>query len=598
LLASVIYSDADPARRRRLHRRLADVVSDPEERARHLALGIAPPDVGVSAALEEAAGRAFERGAVDAAAELAEQALPFTPEDCPATAHRRLLTAADYLARSGRKRRARELVSDAYSRTEPGPYRAQIAVRAAWLGLWRGSLTISRAHEAIHEAEGDTALLADLHAVLAPRLMWSADLAAAADHAQATLTLAEELGDDARVAVGLVQSAWVSLFLGKGLDRERMQRALALEARAGNRFGDVAVVLRFLGFALAAMDELDEARRIFEAVVAEERRRGDTGVTWSLQMLAWVELLAGNWDRADALAAESLETAHDTEEPIQSVLALRALSYLAALRGEEDETRALAAEGLRLAGEAEAPLIRAELLGTLGFLELSLGDIETALSHLDEIARFAAGMGLKEPGILRFVPDRVEALIAAGDVETAASATRDLEERGRRLERASAIASAARCRGLIASARGDPETAITCLAAASDAAPLDQPFELGRTLLIYGATQRKARRTSEARRTLGEALAIFERLRAAVWTRKARAELARLGGRSTRTDRLTPTERQIADLVASGKSNHQVARILHLSPKTIEWNLSKIYKKLNVGSRTELAARLAHHPGE
>ena len=104
---------------------------------------------------------------------------------------------------------------------------------------------------------------------------------------------------------------------------------------------------------------------------------------------------------------------------------------------------------------------------------------------------------------------------------------------------------------------------------------------------------RRARRIAEARETLSEALAMFDALGAALWARRARSELARLGGRPSQTRGLTATERQIADLVASGKSNHEVARTLHISAKTVEWNLSKVYKKLRVTSRTELAARLA-----
>jgi DNA-binding NarL/FixJ family response regulator len=116
-------------------------------------------------------------------------------------------------------------------------------------------------------------------------------------------------------------------------------------------------------------------------------------------------------------------------------------------------------------------------------------------------------------------------------------------------------------------------------------------------MLVEGTVLRRARRIAEARHTLKQALAIFEELGAALWAPRTRRELARLGGRPSRTRELTATEEQIADLVASGKSNREVARALHISPKTVEWNLSKVYRKLNVGSRTELAAKLEHRPG-
>src|SRR5207247_10907725 len=115
--------------------------------------------------------------------------------------------------------------------------------------------------------------------------------------------------------------------------------------------------------------------------------------------------------------------------------------------------------------------------------------------------------------------------------------------------------------------------------------------ELARTLLVEGTILRRAKRIGEARERLDGALTRFEGLGAAVWAERARRELARLGGRASQSGRLTKTEEQIADLVASGKSNNDVASTLHVSPKTVEWNLSKIYRKLHVSSRTELAAK-------
>jgi DNA-binding CsgD family transcriptional regulator len=110
---------------------------------------------------------------------------------------------------------------------------------------------------------------------------------------------------------------------------------------------------------------------------------------------------------------------------------------------------------------------------------------------------------------------------------------------------------------------------------------------------MLGGTQRRARQKQAARMTLGRALGIFERLGACLWAEKTRAELRRLGGRPSRRTALTAAERSIADLVAAGRSNADVAHELFISPKTVEWNLSKIYRKLHVRSRAELAAKFA-----
>jgi DNA-binding NarL/FixJ family response regulator len=120
-----------------------------------------------------------------------------------------------------------------------------------------------------------------------------------------------------------------------------------------------------------------------------------------------------------------------------------------------------------------------------------------------------------------------------------------------------------------------------------------QPFDRARTLLALGTVQRRAKRRGDARTTLESALAVFEELGAALWAERARAEIARLGGRRAR-DRgeLTGTEQQIAELAADGRSNREIAGELFVSERTVEANLTRAYRKLGVRSRTELARRL------
>jgi DNA-binding NarL/FixJ family response regulator len=113
---------------------------------------------------------------------------------------------------------------------------------------------------------------------------------------------------------------------------------------------------------------------------------------------------------------------------------------------------------------------------------------------------------------------------------------------------------------------------------------------LARALLALGVTHRRAHRKALARSTLHRAVAAFDAAGARIWSDRAQRELARIGGRSTPAgDQLSATESAIARLVAAGSSNKEVANTLHLSLKTVEWNLSKIYRKLGVRSRTELA---------
>ena len=130
-------------------------------------------------------------------------------------------------------------------------------------------------------------------------------------------------------------------------------------------------------------------------------------------------------------------------------------------------------------------------------------------------------------------------------------------------------------------------------AARDEAALVGQPFELARTLLGLGVVRRRARQKRQARETLQEALAIFEELGAELWAEQARTELARIGGRSQSSDGLTASEQRIAELVAEGKTNKEVAAILVVADRTVESALTQIYRKLDVRSRTELARKLA-----
>jgi DNA-binding CsgD family transcriptional regulator len=151
-----------------------------------------------------------------------------------------------------------------------------------------------------------------------------------------------------------------------------------------------------------------------------------------------------------------------------------------------------------------------------------------------------------------------------------------------------------RIEGLVASARGDHEAARTAFSSALEAhTELPEPFEHARTLALAGHAERRARNWGAARDALETAVARFETLGAARWMENTRAEIARIGGRRPSTqDQLTTRELEVARLVAQGLANKEVAARLHVSLRTVEANLSKVYGKLGVRSRTELAAQL------
>jgi DNA-binding NarL/FixJ family response regulator len=148
---------------------------------------------------------------------------------------------------------------------------------------------------------------------------------------------------------------------------------------------------------------------------------------------------------------------------------------------------------------------------------------------------------------------------------------------------------------LLAAAEGRVDDAVPAFERAlSEHEGVPIPFDRARTLMAYGAALRRAKRKADARRTLEHAVAEFERLEAATFAERARSELERIGGRRPSAgDGLTPTEQQIAELVAEGRSNKEVAAALFVTVKTVEANLSKVYAKLGIRSRAALARRLA-----
>ena len=593
LLAAAVQASADLTSRHEMHARLAAAVSDPEEQARHMAHAVEPPDETVAAALDDAALRAFERGAIESAAALSASAVRFSAPGDGESLQRRRLEAAGYLARAGAKSEARKLMATARADAEPGPQRARIAIRLAWLGLADLTTCAEALREAIEDARAERALLAEVHAVLGNHLC-PVDPVAAGRHASLAVELAEEVGEPALLALALTFATRIDFYTGRGLDRQRLERAIALEGAARQPYGEVAVAPMLLSIALAATGELDAARRSFAEIAAEQRRRGDAGLGRTIEMLAQlVEIPAGRWQRAHELLDEALEIAREAEDVAQEATSLCGLALLAGLRGDSEAARALAAEGLHHA--ERWPGTRADIHAALGLLELSLGKAEAARGHLETAVEFATASQLDEPGLRPFHGDWIETLVAAGELERAEREALGLEELGRRLGRGLALAHAARGRGLVAAARGDLAEAIEWLSEArSRAEPLGQPFELARTFLALGLVERRAKRRAAARASLEAALMMFAELGAHIWEARARAELARVGGRTrTPEGELTPTERRVAELAAEGRSNKEVASVLFVTVKTVERNLTQVYEKLGVRSRSQLATRLA-----
>ena len=597
LLAAEAYGAVGAERRRSIHRRLAESVGDVEERARHLALAATAPDGEIAAALDEAAQKAAARGAPEAAAELNKQAARLTPPDDVDAARRRRIEAARLSFVAGDSARARRLLDELLRELPPGPERARLLVLLANILYATEGMdaAVGACEQALAEPVDEPGLKAEIHATYA--FLLDEDNPRRVEHAQAALRLLSEAdAADPRVeATALVSFAAAQYYLGRGLERVALERAIALE----QTFEPPRVALRagtVLGEWLKYTDDFDAARRRLETAHRAALEEGDdSSLPDILSHLAELELWAGRWDLANQYAHECLQAAEQTRQEAWRAVNLYIRALVDAHCARIESARTHAEEALAVGERIESPWVIGISLWVLGFLDLSLGDLQAVDRHLTRADAIAESIGLIEPGQWRFHADHVEALIGLGELERAEALRDRLEARGRAGDRPWALATAARCRGLLLEARGHRDEA---LAAFTDALReherLPVPFERARTLLALGSVQRRANQKRVARESLDQALSVFDELGAPLWAEKARVEMGRIGGRSApRRGELTATEQAIADLVAAGHTNEEVAAALSLSPRTVAWNLSKIYRKVGVRSRTQLAAGLA-----
>jgi DNA-binding CsgD family transcriptional regulator len=600
LLASAAYGSITAAERSRLHRRLAEVASDPEERARHLALGASGPDTDVAAALDEAAREAAARGAPAAAAELAELAVRLTPTTQRGRLLERRAEAAGYHLPAGELGTAASMLEHLVDQLPAGAARAD-----ALLLLASSQQSFERclplAMGALAEARGDEARVAKIECYVGELLLIQGDSERALEHARAALAAAEHAGDPTILTIALSTVAWFETLTAVEPTPGLLERAALLEdagLRAGPGVSDTSSASFALGMRLMFAGRLDEARARMGLTLDRAVSLGDEGaVSAALLHLAELEFRAGDWPLAARRAAEGYEHA----EQMAREQDMSALLYVSALvdahLGRVEEARDTAARGIALAESCGDEVFRLQHVAALGFLELSVGDAAAADAILRPLAARLSASGWREPSIYGELPNAIEALVELSELGEARRLLADLEDRAGRIESPWAEASAGRCRGLILAAEGDAGAALAVLERALAVHErLPQPFDLARTLLVLGVVRRRARERRAARETLEQALALFDGLGATLWTAKARAELSRIGGRAPTRDDLTPSERRIAELVAEGKTNKEVAAELVVSVHTVESALTHVYRKLGLRSRTELARTLHGSP--
>jgi DNA-binding CsgD family transcriptional regulator len=599
LFASVCFEQAPVWRRQAVHRSLAAVVTDSEERARHLALATDGADDAVASELDVAAEHAAARGATATAAGFADLAAVMTPPARPEERHGRRFAAGWFHRFAGDFQRACAIFEQLLTEITDGVERSDVLYALATTGRADLPTRIRLCDEAATHAAGDDVRLVQILGFRAISRWVNGDVPGALADAREGLERAERAGDPRLLAtaigrVGLIETWALDITLGL------LARGVAIEDGLDRPllFHDSPKFISAVQ--LIPQDELDRCRDVAEALERDAVARGDEHArAWVVLLLIGVEWLAGRWERALEHGAVAIELAEQTGELQYAGMACAWTASVEADAGLVEQARATARRGLVCAEAMQDEIHMVFNLAALGAVEFALGHLDEAARHVRDLPARLLSAGHRQPGMVDVWPNAIEILIAVGELAQAREYLGQYEHLARLASRR-ARGAAARCRGLLAAAEGELPVAFAALEGSLAALESEQyPLELGRTLLALSSVHRQAKHKRAARDALDQALAIFEQLSAPLWAEKARAELRRISGRRPASEELSETEQRVAALVAEGRSNKAIAAELYMSVRTVESHLSHVYRKTGVRSRAQLTRRLiSAEPGE
>jgi DNA-binding CsgD family transcriptional regulator len=587
LLRSALYGRATSADRRAAHLALADAAAQrgaDDEYAWHRAAAAWGPDEAVAAELEASAERARSRGGHAAAATALERAADLSPAE-EAQGYR-LVAAASSAWHAGQAARARALVHRARPLAHKDALIAELDHLEGDIEHRAGSLPDAQRillGGASRASRTDPRRALDMLFDAASCAMQSGDMSAVVEAGDRASSLPRS-GDEQHVFLADLVIAVGTLWLGATTEKADLMRdvlARASELDEPRLLAGAAMGAGTLG------DRALEMELLARAVASARRSAAVDELTLALLASAVSGLLNGRFDVVGQ-ASEGLDLAREAGLAGVANLHLAILAWFDAVRGAEAECLG------RVAEIAAGPATSNRL--TSSITDWAVGLLALGANRLDEaVPRLSAAVGGGHPIVaLTAVADLVEALVRAGRREEAGAAAAQLAEFASGDGPPWARGLAARSRALV-SDEGEAESQLELAIGLHETA--GRPFDRARSELLLGEHLRRARQRVEARGHLHAAIDTLDSVGATPWAERARAELRASGATARRRDpsttgHLTPQEQQVARLVADGLSNRDVAAQLFLSPRTIDAHLRRIFVKLDINSRVQLASRL------
>lgn len=589
LLSAVVYDRAPGIRRAAVHAALAGVVEDPVARARHRALGDTANIRFAAAELDRAAELAAARGTPAAAAELAALAARRTSTVDTALVIQRALRTAEFAANAAMYDLARPAAENVLAiATAPAD-----RVRAGLVLLDTVGQGLVHAaglfHRVLVDAGNDPALLAPVRVWVGIRFLLEGQLTEARAEAEHALALAEEAGDNTVRAVALQVLSMAQLYLGDPSAERTIERAFGDTAGTFGTRAKRARLWLLSGRLVPARNELAQL-----AVTAD--RLGLPSQLWLvLPDLIDAEVRLGNCASALQYGARGLRLADEADLGRGPVLFSAALAEAAG--GSLQRAGELARSAVA-ASEADADrLMQLRSTALHGHVSLLAGRPAEALGPLRQAAKLSESMRLAEPALTGWQPDLAEAYIRLGNDDRARTVIERAVVQAEQLERAGVLAALGRAEGLRLASIGQSDRATVVLQVSADRfGTLSMPLEHGRTLLELARLERRRRHRTAAERALGEAVEIFERVGAQAWLERSEAGPPEPSPSAGPV--LTADERQVTAMAIAGATNAEIARTLFVSVKTVEAKLSRIYRKVGVRSRRQLALKLGTSAGD